>query len=83
MPEQWQQLNQRAQQQQKSITELIAEAVEQLLHTPSESDWEARKQRALSIVGRFPAEPDFAQRHGDHFFDSHFAKQGFECVPSL
>ena len=68
-PELWQLLSQRAQQQQKSIPELIAEAVEQLVGTPPESDWEARKQRALSIVGRFPAEPDLAQRHDDYFAD--------------
>lgn len=66
-PEQWQLLSQRAQQQQKSVSELIAEAVEHLLHMHPDSDWEERKQRALSIVGRFPAEPDLAQRHDEYF----------------
>ena len=66
-PTQWQQLSQLAQQQQKSVAELVAEAIERLLQTPSTDAWEERKQRALSVVGRFPAEPDLAQRHDVYF----------------
>lgn len=66
-PAQWEQLRKLALQQQKSVAELIAEAINRLLQAPSATEWEERKQRALSVVGRFPAEPDLAQRHNDYF----------------
>jgi len=65
-PAQWEQLRKLAEQQQKSIAELITEAITQLLQAPSATEWDERKQRALSVVGRFPAEPELAQRHDDY-----------------
>jgi predicted transcriptional regulator len=63
---QWQKLNQLARRRNKSVAQLIADAIDQLLQSEQPSDWEERKRRALSAVGRFPAEPDLAQRHDEY-----------------
>jgi predicted transcriptional regulator len=60
---QWQQLNRLARQCNKSVEQLIADAIDQLLQRQQQADWEERKRRALAVVGRFPADPDLAQRH--------------------
>ena len=63
---QWQQLNRLASQCNKSVEQLIADAIDQLLQRQQRTDWEERKRRALAVVGRFPAEPDLAQRHDEY-----------------
>jgi predicted transcriptional regulator len=63
---QWQQLNRLAKRCNKSVEQLIVDAIDQLLQRQQQADWEARKRRALSVVGRFPAEPDLAQRHDEY-----------------
>jgi len=64
--EQWQQLQQLAKRRERSVEQLIAEAVAYWLQQQAIEAWEARKQRALSVVGRFPAEPDLAQKHDEY-----------------
>jgi predicted transcriptional regulator len=68
-PSHWQRLNRLAQRRNKSVSQLIADAVDQYLQREQPSDWEERKRRALSAVGRFPAEPDLAQRHDEYLAD--------------
>ncbi len=64
--EQWQQLQQLVKRRKRSVEQLIAEAVAYWLQQQAAEAWETRKQRALSIVGRFPAEPDLAQKHDEY-----------------
>lgn len=63
----WRQLTQLAEQRQKTVSELVAEAVALML-TLQQSDIsiEERKRRALSVIGQFPAEPDLAARHDEY-----------------
>ena len=68
-PSHWQRLSQLAKRRKKSVSQLIADAIDQYLQREQQSDWEERKQRALSAVGRFPAEPDLAQRHDEYLAD--------------
>jgi predicted transcriptional regulator len=66
---QWQKLNQLARRRNKSVAQLIADAIDQLLQSEQPSDWEERKRRALAAVGRFPADPDLAEHHDDYLTD--------------
>jgi len=63
---QWQQLNRLAKRCNRSVEQLIADAIDQLLRRQQQADWAERKRQALSVVGRFPAEPDLAQRHDEY-----------------
>ncbi|MGQ9487973.1 MAG: Spy/CpxP family protein refolding chaperone [Armatimonadota bacterium] len=69
-PEQRQKLEVLAKQYQKSVETLIAEAVEQMLQSHFQPSWEERKQRALSVVGKFPAEADLSARHDAYLAES-------------
>lgn len=62
-PEQRLKLEVLAKQYQKSVKTLVAEAVEQMLQSHFQPSWEERKQRALSVVGKFPAEADLSAHH--------------------
>ena len=64
-PSHWQRLSELAKRRKKSVSQLIADAVDQYLQREQQSDWEERKRRALAAVGRFPAAPDLAEKHGE------------------
>jgi len=68
-PSHWQRLSQLAKRRKKSVSQLIADAVDQYLQREQQSDWEERKRRALAAVGRFPADSDLAERHDDYLTD--------------
>jgi hypothetical protein len=60
-------LSQLAKRRKKSVSQLIADAVDQYLQREQQSDWEERKRRALAAVGRFPAVPDLAEKHDEYY----------------
>ena len=66
-PSHWQRLNRLAKRRNKSVSQLIADAVDQYLQREQQSDWEERKRRALAAVGRFPAAPDLAEKHEEYY----------------
>ena len=66
-PSHWQRLSQLAKRRKKSVSQLIADAVDQYLQREQQSDWEERKRRALAAVGRFPADPDLAEKHDEYY----------------
>jgi len=66
-PSHWQRLSQLAKRRKKSVSQLIADAVDQYLQREQQSDWEERKRRALAAVGRFPAAPDLAEKHDEYY----------------
>ena len=68
-PSHWQRLNRLAKRRNKSVSQLIADAIDQYLQREQQSDWEERKRRALAAVGRFPADPDLAEHHDDYLTD--------------
>ncbi|MCX7993809.1 MAG: hypothetical protein N2651_09095 [Fimbriimonadales bacterium] len=64
----WNQLARLAEQRQKTVSELIAEAIALMLSCQQPAlSREERKRRALSVIGQFPAEPDLAARHDEYF----------------
>jgi predicted transcriptional regulator len=66
-PSHWQRLSQLAKRRKKSVSQLIADAVEQYLQREQQSDWEERKRRTLAAVGRFPAASDLAEKHDEYY----------------
>lgn len=43
---------------------MVRESLQRLLHETAQADWENRKTRALSVVGRFRSgKPDVSEQH--------------------
>lgn len=62
-----------ATQRQQSLAELIRQSVDQFIQRQQKQgdDWEIKKQRALSAIGKFKADvPDLSENHDYYFVEA-------------
>lgn len=60
-----------AHEQGRPVAAVVRDAVDRLLAAEASAGWEERKQRALSVVGKYSSEDsDVAERHDDYLSEA-------------
>ena len=54
----------------KSMAEVIREAVDTMIRSSHGPSWEARRHRALAVVGKYEGPGDLSERHDDYFAEA-------------